>query len=96
MLTYVAMNHPGKVEGNSIERMCHQARFLLRPEWALQDSNLRLQPCEWVPILFMERLRATRHHLTRNDQDARRLVPTAHYAICGAFCGEKRPQLLIG
>src|SRR5487761_1192818 len=45
-------------------------------EWALQDSNLRLQPCESVKNLCTRRRDTTSGHLTRNNDNARRLEKT--------------------
>gem|GEM_PF-4722343 len=53
--------------------------------WALQDSNLRPQPCESVHIRLTGRRDTTLDHLTRNNDHMRRRETTTHDAICGAL-----------
>ena len=58
-------------------------------QWALQDSNLRLQPCECAPLRFMAKQRTTPYHFTRSDHATKQLLETIDNANCGAFYGAK-------
>jgi hypothetical protein len=57
-------------------------------EWALQDSNLRLQPCESVNTLFARQRDATRYHLTSNNDGAGRRKKTAHRDLWSILWGK--------
>jgi hypothetical protein len=63
--------------------------YTVSDEWALEDSNLRPQPCEsdsgtrtgWFPT--------ARDGSTRDDQDGSSDPIVAEARSCGAFCGAR-------
>ena len=55
--------------------------------WALEDSNLRPQPCECGSCLRTGREKTAPNALSCDDHDTGQSATTAHDRSCGAFCG---------
>jgi hypothetical protein len=57
--------------------------------WALQDSNLRPQPCESAHLHFTAQRGTMVYNLIRNPGHIRRHQKSARDSICGAICGAR-------
>jgi len=78
-----------RCEGSLSASGCSRCSLCSKNWWTLQDSSLRLQPCE---TLFTRQRETTRYHLTSSNDGAGRRKKTARDVICGAFCGAKQFQ----